>query len=897
MITIAALGPLNISEPSRGSLATLLAQPRRAALLVYLAIEGDSEFVSRDSLLALLWRDSDEQRARAALRQALAFLRRSVGEQAVRSRGDDAIGIDPAHVACDVWAFQQALATHRDDDALALYRGGLLDGLVVDDAPAFEQWVANRRDTLARMAAGAAARSAEAHVGRGDLDRAVELARRAQTLDRFNESHHRRLLTVLDRSGDRSGALREHDSFAAQLRSELDAEPAPETLAVLAVLRARTVPNTTTPNATPNATASATSANATANATAVAIASTGDASTLDITASPSRTVAAPVPTRLWPIAAALAVTILLIVTLVMRRPSATPGSAIPGSAISGPTAPDSGIVANRIAVLPLTESVEDSSRSTVGIMAADWITEGLSRLDGVEVVPATVLLATQSTLDTASRAGSSVNDHWQRVARDVGAGMVVRGAIYREGRTVYLQAQVLETATGRLLRPVERVSVADDSLMVGIDRLRTRVVAALAPLADTVTHLRRAIAPPSYEAYRDYVAGLATFVNGDPRAALTLFERSAAEDSSYPMPRISAVIMRLNLEDADGAQRGMASLTAERARLGPLEQSTLDMVQGLLAGNLPMAYDAVVRQARIAPGTIGEYMIGELARKMNRPAEAVSVLRALGPDRGELRGWRPYWQELTFAEHLLGNHSAELMAAREAMRRYPDNVTMAGYELLAQAARGDRGAITAALVRLDASLASLDERAALRVMTATEFVAHHPDDGRAIVRAVVAWFDSLPPAARDAPRIRRHEARALLLADRAAEARVRLRPLISQPTAQTTAASKLSFALMGLAGEVAAADGDPVEARRWMDQISTRARAMTSAARKLSWGESTYRRSTIAARLGDSTLALTLLREARREGLGMEPSVHAEPAFAALRRWPPFAAVLEPVTR
>jgi len=614
-----------------------------------------------------------------------------------------------------------------------------------------------------------------------------------------------------------------------------------------------------------------------------AINSTSDPSIPDITTRRSRAIAPSMRSRLGLILSGAVVAMALILTLAMRRPPTT----------SGLAAPVSGLVPNRIAVLPLTESAPDSSRSTLGIMAADWITEGLSRLEGVEVVPATALLATQATLDTASRSATPVNDRWQRVARDVGAGMAVRGTIYREGRTVYLQAQLLETHTGRLLRPVERVSVSDDSLMVGIDRLRARVVAALAPIADTVTHLRRAIAPPTYEAYRNYVAGLAAFVNGDPRAALTLFERSAAADSSYPMPRISAAIMHLNLNDADGAQRLMASLTAERASLGPLEQSTLDMVQGVLAGNLPMAYDAVVRQARIAPGTIGEYMIGELARKMNRPAEAVSVLRALGPDRGELRGWRPYWRELTFAQHLLGTHGAELITARDAMKRYPDDVSIAGYELRAQSARGDRGAVTAALVRLDASLASLGERAALRVMAATEYVAHHPDDGRAMARAVAAWFDSLPPAARDEPLIRVQEAHALLLADRAAEARARLQPLIAQPAASST----LSFALMGLAGAVAAVDRDPVEARRWMDRIAARARTMTPAARGLSSGESTYWRSTIAARLGDSTTALTLLRDARREGLGMDPFVHAEPAFAALRRWPPLAAVLAPVTR
>ncbi len=869
MIRIAALGPLNVSEPTRGSLATLLAQPRRAALLAYVAIEGDGAFVSRDSLLALFWPDSDDPRAKAALRQALTFLRRALGEHALLNRGDDAIGLDPAHVACDVWTFHQALAARRDDDALAVYRGSLLNGLVVDDAPAFEYWVANRRQTLARQAAGAAARSADAHASRSDLERAVELARRAQTLDSFNESHHRRLLTVLDRAGDRSGALREHDAFAARLRSELDAEPAPETLAVVVAVRGRTISNTsldTAPVASPEM-----------------FDATSDPATVHVPPSASQPIAPPVRNARWLILGAAAVAMVLIVTVVARRPSS----------VTNGTAPASGLVANRVAVLPLTESVPDSARSTLGIMAADWITEGLSRLDGIEVVPATALLATEATLDTAARSAAAVDDRWQRVARDVGAGMVVRGAIYREGRMVHLQAQLLETHTGRLLRPVERVSVSDDSLMMGIDRLRTRVVAAIAPLTDTVTHLRRAIAPPTYEAYRDYVAGLATFVNGDPRAALSLFQRSAAEDSSYPMPRIAATIMHLNLNEADAAQRVMASLTAERLRLGPLEQSTLDMVQGLLAGNLPMAYDAVVRQARIAPGTIGEYMVGELARKMNRPAEAVSVLRALGPDRGELRGWRPYWQELTFAEHLLGNHDAELIAARDAMQRYPDDITIAGYELRAQAARGDRGAVSAALVRLDASLASLGERATLRVMSATEFVAHHPDEGRVMARAVAAWFDSLPPAARDAPLIRRQEAHTLLLLDRPAEARARLRPLIAQPITSST----MSFALMGLAGAVAAADGDSVEARGWMVQIAARARALTPAARALLLGEPTYWRSTIAARLADSTLALTLLRDARREGLGMEPSVHAEPAFTALRRWPPFLAMMAPVTR
>ncbi len=862
MISIDTLGSLDIRDSVRGRLATVMAQPRRAALLAYLAIEGHGDFVSRDSLLALLWHDYDESRARAALRQALAFLRRALGEQVLLSRGDDAIAVDAGQLSCDLWDFRAALNERRDDEALALYRGSFLDGLVVGDAPAFDPWVSARRVTLAREAAGAAARRADQLASQGDLTRAIERARDAERIEPLNESHHRRLLTLLDRSGDRSGALFEHDLFTARLLATLDVEPAPETRALVASLRGRTAVRLST-----SAASDAPPTAPGAGPTGVRVADAGP------------TLPPPPPSvrvRIWPVVAVAAAIVSAVVVVVRSRDRAA----------LTPAAASTGLVASRIAVLPLTDPAGDSLR--IGVMAADWITEGLSRLDDIEVVPAMALLATEAALATAPSAPAS--ERWQQLASDVGAGTVVRGAVYRDGRTIHLQAQVLETRTGRLLRPVERVSIPDDSVMLGIDRLRTRVVAAIAPLADTVTHLSRAIAPPTYEAYRDYVAGLAAFVRGDPRAALSLFERSASADSAYPMPRIAATIMRLNLDDADGAQRLIATLNDERARLGPLELSTLDMAQGLMTGNLAFAYDAVVRQARIAPGTIGEYMIGELARKMNRPAEAVSVLRALGPDRGELRGWRPYWRELTFALHLLGRHDEELVAARDAMRRYPNDVTSAAYELRALAALGDVRAVVTAQGRLDASVASLAERAALRVTTATEFMAHHPDVGGGVARDVTAWFDSIPSTERDDPAIRRHEARALLLAGRAHDAHRRLQPL----TTGTNAPATMSIALMGLAGNIAAADGDSAAARRWMRLLAAREQAMTTAARGLSWGETPYWRATIAARLSDSAAALSLLRDARRQGLGIEPAVHAEPAFASMRRWPPLAVIISP---
>src|SRR5207249_10342134 len=87
MIRLRTLGAVDLKDSEGCELRPLLNQPKRLALLAYLALAGSSGLRRRDTVVALLWAALDEEHARGSLREALRFLRRALGEGVIVSRG------------------------------------------------------------------------------------------------------------------------------------------------------------------------------------------------------------------------------------------------------------------------------------------------------------------------------------------------------------------------------------------------------------------------------------------------------------------------------------------------------------------------------------------------------------------------------------------------------------------------------------------------------------------------------------------------------------------------------------------------------------------------------------------------------------------------------------------
>ncbi len=245
MIRLHLFGTLDLRDRRSNELRSVLAQPKRSALLAYLAACRPGTFHRRGALVAVFWPELDEAHARNALSKSLHHLRRSLGEAAVESRGQDEIGVSAQQVWCDVGAFLEAQDAGDHATAVALFsRGELLSGLTVPDAPGFDEWLEHERAALLRQALASTDALIDAAELAGDDQAALHWIRTAAQLARYDERVVRRLLVTLDRAGDRAGAVAAYAAFAERLARELDLEPSPETQSLAAEIRARSEPTT-----------------------------------------------------------------------------------------------------------------------------------------------------------------------------------------------------------------------------------------------------------------------------------------------------------------------------------------------------------------------------------------------------------------------------------------------------------------------------------------------------------------------------------------------------------------------------------------------------------------------------------------------------------------------------
>lgn len=235
------LGPIALTCADVTAAARVVAQPKRLAMLAYLAARPAGERVGRDGILALFWPELTAARAQAGLRNALYFLRSALGPAAIPGCGA-AVWLAPEHVSCDAADLIAATPSQTAASLLELYQGEFLDGLHIADAPDFERWVDRMRAALRSRATELAWSLAAQAESAGEWITAAGYARRAAGLAVDVEGAAQRLIRLLDRAGDRAAALVEFERLKSWLQDEFDVPPSPETVVLIEGVRTRARP-------------------------------------------------------------------------------------------------------------------------------------------------------------------------------------------------------------------------------------------------------------------------------------------------------------------------------------------------------------------------------------------------------------------------------------------------------------------------------------------------------------------------------------------------------------------------------------------------------------------------------------------------------------------------------
>jgi TolB-like protein len=363
---------------------------------------------------------------------------------------------------------------------------------------------------------------------------------------------------------------------------------------------------------------------------------------------------------------------LIAASLFLRLRDRTPGSA-------------GGLEPKRIVVAVFENQTGDPALDPLGRMTSDWITQGLSRVEGLQVVPSTSVLYAQPT---GSRTKTG-RDPIRALAEETGSGTVVSGAYYLQGDTLQLQAKVTDVVRGRLLEGLEPVRGPRNAPMVAIDAVRQRVLGGVAANLEGVHEMGTQQQPPLYDAYREFIAGFEIFQTDGP-AALRGFERAVELDPGFLTPLFYEAYLLNEAGDHARVEAILHKLADRREQLPPFGRQWLDAMSAYSAHRYSVALQHLRVAEQSAPrDPMTALWIGWMARASNRPQELVNVYDRFGapPFPGHSLG-TTWTNHRCDALHVLERYPRELEEARRERTRNPESSRPRVWEMRALAALG-----------------------------------------------------------------------------------------------------------------------------------------------------------------------------------------------------------------
>jgi TolB-like protein/DNA-binding SARP family transcriptional activator len=472
-------------------LDALSGQRKGLALLALLAASAERG-MSREVLLAYLWADSDEERARTSLKQLVHSLRSQLSAPDLLMPSAE-LRLNAEIISSDVADFRAAVHGDDNERAAALYDGPFLDGFYLRSSGEFEQWSSSERAELERLATRSFMSLAEQAAARGDGQAAVDWWRRVVRIEPLSGRGAVGLMLALDAVGERAAALNHARIYELLVRDQIGGTPDAAVTDLVTRWQDGKAP------------APSMSKRSTPNEETAAAGAPGTVETF-----PRERHRAP-SKRL---SLALAATVILLAVTAQqvwtRNGKAAGGGATCTSIVVLPFANTSGDVGNE----PFSDGLTDELIGTLG------------KVPTLKVVGRTTSFAFKDK-------GLGVH----AVADSLGVCAVLEGSVRREGRRIKATAQLVSTsdATINWTETFDREVVDAIGLQEEIARaIVTALRLKLASATDSVVFKRQTTDPVAYDLYQRgrYIWWQRTNREGNLQAA-SYFEKAVARDPRY----------------------------------------------------------------------------------------------------------------------------------------------------------------------------------------------------------------------------------------------------------------------------------------------------------------------------------------------------------------------------
>lgn len=523
-----------------GVIRTAQVPKRLAALLAVIASNGDRG-VTRDQLLALFWPDAEPDRARHALAQSVYSLRRLLGEHALV--GTSVISIDPGVVSCDVNVVEQALDKRDWPCVVRAYRGPILPGFVVTDAPGFNRWRDDAERSWTQRIVRFLDEVGARLVADGSPGDAVAVLRHRVSLDPLDALGALGLMRALGAAGDATSGIRHAHVYERLVRQELELEPDPRVAAYAVQLHGEMVTITT--------------------------AQLQGESRPRVVIGQARPEGMQQMVRVWRRAAAAtrgwwrtyrptlrrAASVSIALAAAMWMLSINHARRLERAPVAFP---------ERVAIVPFRDGGTDSGLSFLPRGIVELLSAALAERTALPVVAGAGLGGGEGA--RLGAAAHTRRDTLAALAKSLGARYVVTGAIVGSAAQMAVMSEMFDVTAG----VVHRASVhygSLDQLPITIYRVATALSATLVGEAETVGE--RDVAPFALD---EFFRGRVAYRRGDFEVAAAHFRGALVADTAFAPAALHLALASDRLGDSLGRDTALTRMGAYAASLTSLNR-------------------------------------------------------------------------------------------------------------------------------------------------------------------------------------------------------------------------------------------------------------------------------------------------------------------------------------